>query len=475
MLILTRRLASARCSIIAWWHTLTVVLALLGLTLVACQGGQTEQPASGEETTTPETVGETTTPETAPPSKTTGGSVNRITYVSPEGDLFTINPDGSDPRKLTGEIQQVRSTGRFLAQSIDFSNFYTWPTWSPDGTKLAASRIQVSDNEAHLSIQVIDVATGRGRTIFNNDPSAIGTVTQTAPHYLYWSPDSKSLAFVAPTPQGLTMFVEDTETPVGPTAVQQGAPIYFHWAGDGNSILFHIREDVKLARKPFDAASPELLANAVGFRVPALSPDGRLMAYTPATDTGGSLFIAETAQPSAPLATLEVGALSAFMWSPDGAELAVLDQDDANAPTFQRLRVVSSDGGDARTIAEERLIAFFWSPNGEQIAWVSLDSAEGGFNWNVAPRSGTPARQIFRFEPTRETFEMLFWFDQFGYSHSPWSPDSSQLVIAGTREPTSSQRNGQTPTGAQVFVLDAAGDAVPREIASGTLAFWSWN
>ena len=65
--------------------------------------------------------------------------------------------------------------------------------------------------------------------------------------------------------------------------------------------------------------------------------------------------------------------------------------------------------------------------------------------------------------------------DQFAYSHSLWSPDSSHLVVAGARQPPFSRGNGQTSTTNQVFVLDVADTTAPREIASGNLAFWSWN
>ena len=70
---------------------------------------------------------------------------------------------------------------------------------------------------------------------------------------------------------------------------------------------------------------------------------------------------------------------------------------------------------------------------------------------------------------------MLSFFDQYAYSHSPWSPDSSQLVVAGTQTMPFERRNGDTPTGARVFVLSIDPAVPPQEIAEGTLAFWSWN
>ena len=130
--------------------------------------------------------------------------------------------------------------------------------------------------------------------------------------------------------------MEDTETPTVPAPVCTTAPIYFHWAEDSNSILFHTVRDLKLSQQPFSTSLRELVADVTGFRVPALSPDARLMAYTVASGSGGSLFVAETSNPSGARQVLDVGALSDFVWSPDWAELAVVDQEDPNSPLFQR-------------------------------------------------------------------------------------------------------------------------------------------
>jgi TolB protein len=199
------------------------------------------------------------------------------------------------------------------------------------------------------------------------------------------------------------------------------------------------------------------------------------MAYSVASDSGGPLFIADPADLKTARALLSVGALSAFMWSPGSAELAVVDQADPASPLFQRLQVVSAQGSATRTIAEEPLLAFYWSPNGERIAWVAVDSERGVFTWKVAPASGGPAQELFPFQPSSETLAMLTFFDQFAYSHSPWSPDSSHLVVAGSSEPPSPRRNGQTPTGSRIYVVDVTGATPPQDLAAGTLAVWSWR
>ena len=128
-----------------------------------------------------------------------------------------------------------------------------------------------------------------------------------------------------------------------------------------------------------------------------------------------------------------------------------------------------------RTIAEEQVLAFYWSPAGDKITWVGLAPEERLFEWAVASRTGESVQRLFRFQPSSDVLIMLSFFDQYAYSHSPWSPDSTRLVVAGTQESPLGRRNGQSPSGDRVFVLEVSGATSPKEIAAGSLAFWSWN
>ena len=158
------------------------------------------------------------------------------------------------------------------------------------------------------------------------------------------------------------------------------------------------------------------------------------------------------------------------------------DHADAQSRVFSRIRLVGADGSGPRTLAEETLLAFYWAPDGERLAWVSVDAEDQVFQWKVAALTGSPAggelpgaQTLFRFRPSGEVFTMLSFFDQYAYSHSPWSPDGTRLVVAGAEGPVAERRNGHTPTGSRVYVLDAVGNAPPQEIAQGGVAFWSWN
>ena len=462
-----------------WSAVVLGVLATAGCQGNGETGGQvTETPPAeiGEQVTEapPAETGETGAQTSGAPPAEIGVSVDRITFVNGIGELFTIGPDGDDLRALTGGIQAgIGSGGPVLAQPLDVANFYAWPTWSPDGTKIAASRVRSTESGAELSVEIIDAETARSRTVYTNETNS--PIARGAPHYMYWSPDSRYLAFLAVVPGGQTLFVLDTSGEEEIATVAKGAPLYYHWSSQSDALLIHIESALVLARKPFDEG-PQHLAIARGqFRAPAFSPDGKLFAYIDATEDGRSLFVTSVSGSDQGKDILEVGTVSAFAWSPTGQELAIADRLEPRSAIFEQLRVVSADGTQVRTIGEGLIMAYFWSPQGDKIAWAVLDIESRSFDWKVSPIDGGPARQIFRLRTSDHMFTMLTFFDQYGYSHSPWSPDGTSLVVSGTREETSAGRNGTTPTENQVFVLDATGAEEPRRIAPGVLAFWSWN
>ncbi len=455
-----------RCGALGWLKCLWALLLMGVFLFTACQGngpsGQATSELSGEtDEATSELVGDE------------GATVDRIAFVSAAGELFTIKPDGSDLQGLAGEVHRVGTAGSVLAQTLDMTNYYAWPTWSPSGSKIAASQVQASDSEIDLSLVVIDVDTARARTVYRNE--LVAQIAPGTPHYLYWSPNDRNLAFLATAPAGLSLFILDSlgeDETVSPAA---GPPIYYQWAADGESLLVHHREDVNLVTKPFSGRPQELVSTLGNYRAPALSPDGRHFAYIDTTGVEGSLVVAPVADPENGSSILDVGRRSAFIWSPAGGELAVADQLGSGNEIFERVRIVSSDGQDVRPVVEGPILAFFWSPLGDKLAWFVLDLESRSFNVKVSDTSGGEAKQVFRFRPSDDAFTMLSFFDQYAHSHTPWSPDGTRLVVSGTREGVAAGSNGSAPTEDKVFVLDAVGDEAPRSIASGTLGFWSWN
>lgn len=407
-------------------------------------------------------------------------TLNRIAYVDSSGIVYTIDPDGTGRQQMTGSSYvQSGSIGTLMAQGISQGSFHSWPTWSPDGTKLAVSRISLPGNqEAVIDIQIIDVISGRSTTIENPDVTAM--VADNSPHYLYWAPDSRHLSFLASTRLGLTLYVVDTDETHDRSikVLEVGAPLFYSWGSVDLSLLVHLGKTVKLYDRVTSDSPPSDLGLSTNFRTPAFSKDGLRIAYIEEKVNDRVLRLSHSDRPMDDTDFGDIGASSAFSWSPKSDMIALADQDNDQTSVFNRLRIISPNGTVDQVVCEEPFMAYYWSPNARYISWVSLDSENREFEWKVkditSPELSEPV-VLFKFQPSADTLTALSFFDQYSYSHSMWSPDSTQLVVTGTENIPFERRNGHTPTGSRVYVLTVDGSDSPKEIGEGTVAFWSWN
>ena len=432
--------------------------------------------------------------ETGDPDPTM--TINRIAYIDSDGQLVTVQPDGTDRRTLTvGEVADAGSrSGGILAQPLPRDRVYSWPSWSPDGSRIAVSLVASSSSgDTEMSVQSLESDTGVGGPVFvNNAPLTIADGT---PHYIQWSPDGRRLGITAATPEGLTLFIADAnptdgeQSPRAPLAVQRGAPLYFDWSPDSRSLAVHSGEGVAVLH--IDDALTQLTVQTVSrsqsFRTPAWSPDGAQLAWSAPGGDGEAMWVGRPAEPDyAPLRLAEVEGTCAFLWSSDGQALAVADRQVDGSPAYQRLRLMAVDGSVVRTIREDDwVLGFFWEPSGNRLAWVALNTEERTMEWRVADGSvdsadagevevdNTGAAGGLRFSPSGATFLMLAFFDQYAGSHSPWAPDGAGLVVAGTQQYLSNRRNGSSASGSRVYVTETGDEGGLLDIGAGSLAVWS--
>ena len=237
----------------------------LALVLAACTQSLATPTPTPTPTVTP--IPSSTPSPTRIPTPTAHGetsrgrttAVNRIAYIDADGALYTVSGDGSGHHRLTEGM------------AGETPIFYTWPTWSPDGRRLAVSRVNVQGpSSIGAEIYSITTATGAATKLYQDPPDVTPLISDAAPHYMYWSPDGKLLAFLAQTSEGLTLFVSPVDAPERLDRVISGASLYLAWAAKSRSLLMHVEQAVFL----LDTADGlrELGARATVFKAPAWSP-----------------------------------------------------------------------------------------------------------------------------------------------------------------------------------------------------------
>ena len=456
-----------------------LAMAMVLAAAVACQDRDSTQQDDADPNTSQaqsEDRSKESSSATAP-DRDTEGLRDRIAYLGSDGNIYTIRPDGTDVHKLTDTDTRVGTSGPILAQPSERRARYEWPTWSPDGTKLAVSRVMEGGGPPSYSLEVLDALTGRATRIFDNGPNTVSVAFGNS-HYTQWSPDSNHLAFLASTETSVAMYVATPETRSEPEFLLEGMPLYFSWAEPHSSLLIHIGSELFLT-SPGDERPklPHPLGNVgLSFRAPAISRDAQKMVYA-TQGQGVSGFHIEDTQLQLPKSepVRLAGTLLAFMWSPTREEMAVADNLVLGGSQFQMLSILDGQGVEIGAPVFEPVFAFFWSPDGEKITYVSYIQEQGVFTWNYLDRSSGETVKLVEFWPSPEFTNLLAFFDQYAYSNSVWSPDSARVLFSGVLDPNTIRKTGNQPPDNQLFVLDVEEGAVPRPIATSVFGTWSWR
>ena len=458
-----------RCSRIG--AGLLPLILVLALVLTACgSNGETPDATPTIPPPSPTSAPPTATPEPAPTSTPAPEpDVNLIAFVGLDDSIYTIRPDGTDQQlvsiPMSGETASLAGGASFASHTV-----YNWPTWSPDASKLAFTSF--SDNgDFGGALWLVDIPGGLPDKVFQDPDDTIGRfVAQRSPHYIYWAPGSDRVAFLAPTPTSLVLYMIETHDPHHPEVLSFGAPSYMTWSPDGQYLLHHLVDAVDLIDTRNDLERVSLDARSTSFRTPAWSPDSRQMAFVDGSIGADTLVITDV-QGNSKIEVDRVSILTVFLWSPSANEIAYTELTPARSlgiPTYGGLAIFDVDSGETRQITNREIAAFFWSPDGSMVAYVGIDRPTATISWYVNDRSGKAEKKLTDFVPSSEQlFVMFAFFDQYAYSNNLWSPDGRSLVYSA-RDPDA---NGTGGTTIQVISID--GSSPPRVIAPGHLAFWS--
>ncbi len=393
----------------------------------------------------------------------------RIAFVSPDSQIYTISPNGTDLVRISPE--------RPTPSIVDPVPGYTWPVWSPDASRLlfsAALPTGVQDQRQFvlLNSSADGSASESPIHVFLNvlGSTLVGPGT---PHYSMWSPDGEQIAMIVGTGEGLAVVVADPAQTGAWLELVPGAPVYMGWSSDSSQLLVHVRDRLLRFDSPFYGPPLVLEGGVTAYLTPSFAPmDGR-SAFLVESGTDITLNVLD-GEAAVMTAISRVPSAAAFRWAPDGSSLAVLKSTPDGAGIYEQLAIVAADGSSEYVAAEGNFISFEWAPDGTRILLSELLTGVQNFlRWSVLDVESGAVEHLADFQPTGELGFFHSYFDQFAASHTLWSPDSRWVVLTGALlEPEPDEldaRRGQDT----VWVIDTEREAAPIAIADGFLAFWS--
>jgi len=287
-------------------------------------------------------VGTTYTAE-AKDSLPENGKIAFISYLDPAHALYTVEPDGSNPRQLLNDTDMV----------VDSA------VWSPDGTKIAFSHTRGPSGFSRISVMNAD----------GSDLRHLYTTTIRSPPEPTWSPDGTKVAFHSALPgRGMDIFVMDPDgsnlnnlTGVGNWRGGGLAPAF---SPDGKQICF--LRDTGMTNPPtglyvMDAdgsdpsvyikVDPEILPRDIQFRC-TWSPDGTKIAFSLSPEhevfvinADGGRFSQGTISKYTNL-TSNSASDEVPDWSPDGKKIAFASDRDGDYDIY----TMDADGSDVAQV-----------------------------------------------------------------------------------------------------------------------------
>ncbi len=301
---------------------------------------------------------------------------------------------------------------------------HSWPTWTPDGRRVASYRLGRQGGEVACHVRVTDVN--------GVDAVELAELTGRLPIYLQWAPDGRHLHIL--TQEGEVLVLEQAwvDAPGVLRRRLTGSPLFFHSADDGRLAAFVgestggaqsppalvvLRDDgsrLQLAGVPGNFCAPVILGDEVAYvRIDAGRPELHV------APLGGG--------PTRRLRATD--GLAAILPSPDGRYLAWSVAPDGTGQAYHGIERVDPVTGLSERVTSAEMVAFCWLPDGSGLLTASRTD-EGTIAWARVGLDGHTLR-LGEVHPTRDLRFYLRFFEQFVLSHPLVSPDGGHLVVPG--------------------------------------------
>jgi len=226
--------------------------------------------------------------------------------VDKAADLFSIRVDGTDSRRLTRTVQWetdpawspdgrrlvfsrgrthchggtcagaldgslwVASAGGGAPRRLTHGYLDRWPTWAPDGQRIAFVRQDCCDDAPYDGVYVVG-ADGRG----------LRRVLATRAAGVDWSPDGAAIAVLGQPPEGGEMVLRLLDVTTGAAsdvdANGLGSPLAVAWSPDGRTLAVVTGNGISLVARAGGTA--RRLVSAFYVTGVSWAPDGRRLAF----------------------------------------------------------------------------------------------------------------------------------------------------------------------------------------------------
>jgi TolB protein len=294
------------------------------------------------------------------------------------------------------------------------------------------------------------------------------------PHYALWSPGGDVLSYVAQSSYGLALFLSHADGIFVSDPIINGNPLFLAWCPDNNFLGVHAGEELSVIEVAGSRTTASVAQGAVGFRTPAFSDDGDVMAYAVPAEPGVAIMRAHFQGTGGREVHRFAGGV-ALAFRPGSRVLTVAVTHQPETGSFDELWSLDlgSDPSPVTPLARGPFVGYFWAPTGDRVAlFIPAQTGDGRYAVQLIDHAGAPVAMSEAIIPSADYRLMLGFFDQYAQSHHVWSPDGRALLLSGRMAGDGVSSSFGDAVGDYVLLWPAERGAPLERVTPGEMAFF---